>query len=156
MTISATTNGHVTPDHRPDHPVVLFDGCCNLCSAAVNFIMKHDSRDRFRFASLQSPVAADLLHQHGLPSDLDTVVAIVGGHAFTHSTAVLRIAAELDSPWPLAAVGALVPKHLRDGAYEFVSKHRDAVVRPSKSNAGCRPIRTGGRFLDEPASKGEA
>ena len=113
-----------TPAIAIDHPVVLFDGCCSLCSAAVNFIMKHDGRDRFRFASLQSPVAAELLHQHGLPNDLDTVVAIVGGHAFTHSTAVLRIAAELDSPWPLAAVAALVPKHLRDGAYEFVSKHR--------------------------------
>ena len=52
------------------------------------------------------------------------MVMVDGDHAFTPSTAVLRIAAELDSPWPLAALGALIPKHLRDNAYEFVSKHR--------------------------------
>ena len=106
------------------HPIVLFDGQCNLCNAAVNFIVAHDSRDRFRFASLQSDLAAGLLRQHGLPSDLDTVVMIDGDHAFTHSTAVLRIAAELDAPWPLAALAALVPRQLRDDAYAFVSKHR--------------------------------
>ncbi len=55
---------------------------------------------------------------------LDTVVMIDGDHAFTHSTAVLRIAAELDSPWPLAALAALIPKPLRDDAYAFVAKHR--------------------------------
>ncbi len=119
------TNGQPTFVPGSAHPVVLFDGQCNLCNAAVNFIMKHDGRNRFRFASLQSPVAADLMRQRGLDSEaLDTVVMIDGDHAYTHSTAALRIAAELDSPWPLAALAVLIPKHLRDDAYAFVSKHR--------------------------------
>ena len=109
---------------EPAHPIVLFDGACNLCNAAVSFILKHDGRQRFRFASLQSPVAADLLRQHGLPDTLDTVVMIDGDHAYTHSTAVLRIATELDSPWPLFGLAALVPRQLRDDAYAFVSRHR--------------------------------
>ena len=123
MTAAAeTSDGPSLPE--PAHPVVLFDGCCNLCNAAVNFILKHDGANRFRFASLQSPVAAELLRRHGLPADSDTVVMIDGGHAYTHSTAVLRIATELDAPWPLAGLAALIPRQLRDDAYEFVSRHR--------------------------------
>ena len=106
------------------HPVVLFDGHCNLCSGAVNFIIKHDGRDRFRFASLQSPAGLDLLRRHGLPADVSTIVVIDGERTFTQSTAVLRIAAELDAPWPLAALAAVIPRQLRDDAYAFVAKHR--------------------------------
>jgi predicted DCC family thiol-disulfide oxidoreductase YuxK len=124
MTADAPVNGSPKFVPAAPHPVVLFDGQCNLCNGAVNFIIRHDSRDRFRFASLQSPVAAELLRQHGLADDLGTIVMIDGDHAFTRSTAVLRIAAELDSPWPLAALAALIPRHLRDDAYAFVAKHR--------------------------------
>ncbi len=107
-----------------DHPIVLFDGACNLCNAAVSFILRHDGRQRFRFASLQSAVGIDLLRRHGLPETLDSVVMIDGDQAYTRSTAALRIATELDSPWPLAGLLALVPRHLRDDAYDFVARHR--------------------------------
>ena len=109
---------------EPAHPIVLFDGACNLCNAAVNFILKHDGRKRFRFASLQSPVAAELLRQHGLAATTGTVVMIDGDRAYTQSTAVLRIATELDSPWPLAGLAALIPRQLRDDVYAFVARHR--------------------------------
>ena len=129
-------DGPLQPDRplRPDgqpgavpesaHPVVLFDGACNLCNGAVNFILKHDGRRRFRFASLQSPAGAELLRRHGLADDLDTVVMIDGDRAYTRSTAVLRIATELDPPWPLLGLAALVPRELRDDVYAFVARHR--------------------------------
>ena len=116
----------MTDAQTPDvaHPIVLFDGTCNLCNAAVSFILRHDARQRFRFASLQSQVGIDLLRQHGLPETLDSVVMIDGTQAYTKSTAALRIATELDSPWPLAGVLALLPVNLRDDAYDFVARHR--------------------------------
>ena len=118
-----TENGH--PLAPAGHPVVLFDGLCNLCSASVDFIIRHDSRNRIKFASLQSPVGEALLRQHGLPDDVRTVVMIdERGRPFTHSSAVLRIAAELDAPWPLAALATVIPAALRDRAYAFVSLHR--------------------------------
>jgi predicted DCC family thiol-disulfide oxidoreductase YuxK len=118
------SDGHAQDLPDTARPIVLFDGACNLCNAAVNFILKHDGRKRFRFASLQSPVAADLLRQHGLSNGPDTVVMIDGDRAYTQSTAVLRIATELDSPWPLAGLAALIPRQLRDDAYAFVARHR--------------------------------
>ncbi|MCH6579770.1 MAG: DUF393 domain-containing protein [Nitrospinae bacterium] len=42
-------------------PILLFDGVCNLCTGTVRFVIGRDARKRFRFASLQSPVADQLL-----------------------------------------------------------------------------------------------
>ena len=50
-------------------PIILFDGVCNLCNGAVNFIIDRDKRQQFHFASLQSQAGQDLLTRHGLPTD---------------------------------------------------------------------------------------
>src|SRR6188768_2243809 len=81
--------------------VVLFDGACNLCSATVRFIIERDPAGAFRFASLQSAAAADLLRSHGrevgsdaresVPADPSSVVLVEDGHIYERSTAVLRI-----------------------------------------------------------------
>ena len=60
-----------------DHPIVLFDGVCNLCNASVNFIIDRDPRAAFHFAPLQSDRGRELLQQKGLPTEtLDTIVLI--------------------------------------------------------------------------------
>src|SRR5690242_3670770 len=74
--------------------IVLFDGVCNLCNAAVNFAIDRDPRGRIKFASLQSPLGQQLLAEHGLSTtDLDSMVLITGGHAYTRSSAGLRMLA---------------------------------------------------------------
>ena len=40
--------------------VILFDGVCNLCNGAVNWIIRRDARDTFRFAPLQGEVGQAL------------------------------------------------------------------------------------------------
>src|ERR1051325_2698185 len=58
--------------------IVLYDGVCGLCNRAVQFLLKRDRHDRFRFAALQSDFAASLLQRHGIdPTKLDTVYAVV-------------------------------------------------------------------------------
>ena len=32
--------------------IILFDGVCNMCVGSVNFIIKRDSKDMFRFDQL--------------------------------------------------------------------------------------------------------
>lgn len=51
----------------PDR-IVLFDGVCNFCDGAVQFIIKHDPEGLFSFASLQSDAGGNLLKQYHLPS----------------------------------------------------------------------------------------
>lgn len=73
------------------HSVILFDGVCNFCNGSVQLIIKRDRASHFRFASLQSNIAASLLAEHLRPIDLDSIVLIERGQVFTASTAVLRI-----------------------------------------------------------------
>lgn len=110
-----------------EHPVVLFDGVCNLCNGAVRFVTRHDRAGRFDFASLQSETGARLLRERrpGFALDeLETLVFIEGARVYTHSDAALRIARGLDGAWPLLGLLGLVPRVIRDAAYRFVARRR--------------------------------
>jgi len=110
-----------------EHPIVLFDGVCNLCAASVQFIIDRDPTGVFRFASLQSPEGQRLLtaRGHALPkADPESVLLIEGARVFERSDAALRIAKRLRGPVRLAAVLLALPHALRDPAYRFVAKRR--------------------------------
>lgn len=115
---------------HPDSPtpaVILFDGICNLCNSTVAWVIEHDRRQRFSFASLQSAAAADLLRSAGADRSLavsDSMVLVDAAGVHGGSDAVLRIARGLGFPWSLAAVLALAPRPLRDEAYAWIARHR--------------------------------
>jgi predicted DCC family thiol-disulfide oxidoreductase YuxK len=108
------------------HPVILFDGVCNLCNGFVQFVIDRDPRAQFRFASLQSAAAAALLNgargvRRAVP---DSVVLIEGDRLYTQSTAALRVARGLGFPWNLSYAFIVVPEPLRDAAYAWVARNR--------------------------------
>ncbi len=106
---------------EPDRPVILFDGVCNLCTGSVRFVIERDARKRFRFASLQSPVAERLL---GRREDLESVILLQNGKIYRKSGAALRIARRLDGLWPALAVFLVVPRFLRDAVYDWIGRRR--------------------------------
>ena len=106
------------------NPVVLFDGVCNFCNGAVNFIIRHDRRGKFKFAPLQSGIGQDLKAKHGIGDDVDSIVLVEDERAFTHSTAGLRIAKGLGGVWSLAYVFIIVPAVIRDFFYKVFAKYR--------------------------------
>lgn len=108
-----------------DGPILLFDGDCNVCNASVDFVIARDPQARFRFASLQSDVAARLLEQAGAPADLpDSVVLLDEAGVHTRSDAAIRVAGRLGPPWSLLTVARIVPRPLRDRVYAWVARNR--------------------------------
>lgn len=113
------------PDIAEDGPIVLFDGVCNLCSGFVQFVVPRDPDGIFRFASLQSEVGRDLLDAYGLPTDeLESVVLVDGEDCYVKSDAVLRIAERLGGVYALARLFRVLPRSLRDWAYDVVAANR--------------------------------
>ncbi|WP_268239603.1 thiol-disulfide oxidoreductase DCC family protein [Oceanobacillus indicireducens] len=49
---------------------MLFDGVCNFCNKSIQYIIKRESYDYFKFASLQGEVGQTLLKKHQLPLDV--------------------------------------------------------------------------------------
>jgi predicted DCC family thiol-disulfide oxidoreductase YuxK len=115
------------------NPIVLYDGVCGLCNRLVQFILKRDKKDRFRFASLQSDWSSTLLQRHKLdPHDLDTVYVVVdyaqpAERLLARSDAILFLLDELGGIWKLAAVGKILPRRLRDEIYKLVARNRYRV-----------------------------
>jgi predicted DCC family thiol-disulfide oxidoreductase YuxK len=104
--------------------IVLFDGVCNFCNSAVNFIIRHDTSGQFQFAPLQSEFGEQLKREYSIPADTDSLVLVEGGKAYTHSTGALKIAKRLGGIWQLAHAFIIVPKPLRDWLYRAFAKNR--------------------------------
>jgi predicted DCC family thiol-disulfide oxidoreductase YuxK len=108
-----------------NHPIVLFDGVCNLCSGSVQFIIRRDPAGRFRFASLQSPAGQELQTRLGMdPQALDSVILVEGDHWYKESDAALRIARGMKGAWKLLTAFRLIPRPLRDAAYRLIARNR--------------------------------
>jgi len=104
---------------------ILFDGVCNLCNGFVQFVIARDPAARFRFATLQSDAASAVLRDAGVTAPLpDSIVLVEDGAAHVRSGAALRILRGLRFPWPLAYALIIVPRVVRDRAYDFIAAHR--------------------------------
>ncbi len=107
------------------HSIIFFDGVCNLCNASVQFIIRHDKNDHFRFAALQSVSAKELLKDFNIsPALQNSVVLLEEGRVFTKSTAVLRICRKLSFPLPLLSLFLIVPGFIRDWTYGIIANNR--------------------------------
>lgn len=121
-----TTCGYAMRDVSPasEHPLVLFDGDCNLCNNSVQFILKRDAKAQFRFASLQSQAGRAALEALGAGDLPDSIMLIKDRKLQMKSTAALAIARGLRWPWPLLSVFWLVPYPLRNLVYDLVARNR--------------------------------
>src|SRR3954471_17600618 len=107
------------------NPVILFDGVCNFCNGAINFVIRHDKDALFRFASLQSETAAQLLPQeHEHLKKFSSVVLLDNGQLFQKSNAVLKVVKYLPWYWQWAQVFWIIPRFLRDAVYDWVADNR--------------------------------
>ena len=111
---------------KQDTAVVLFDGVCNLCNGAVNFIIDRDPSARFRFAALQSSQAAALLAPLGRVPEAEpqSFILVEDGRVYERSSAALRVARKLPGAWRLFYAFIVVPRPIRDVVYRFIARNR--------------------------------
>ncbi|MEJ7821771.1 MAG: thiol-disulfide oxidoreductase DCC family protein [Chitinophagaceae bacterium] len=108
-----------------EQPIVLFDGVCNLCNGAIKFIIRHDKKKVFLFASLQSEAGKKILAQYNFPSDeLNSFILIDKGKAYTRSTGALMVAKKMNGLWPVLYSYIIIPAFIRDSIYNWISTNR--------------------------------
>lgn len=106
--------------------IILFDGVCNLCNGAVQFIIKRDHIDMFRFAALQSETGSKLLAERNIDTeDIDSIILIKPNVAYyTKSTAALEIGKNLKGLRTLSSILLWFPESFRNIVYDIVAKNR--------------------------------
>ncbi|MES0023595.1 MULTISPECIES: DCC1-like thiol-disulfide oxidoreductase family protein [unclassified Mesorhizobium] len=109
-------------------PLIVFDGVCVLCSGFVRTVVGLDRKNRFRFATAQSPFGEALFQRYGLRTDsYETNLVLVGGAPFIRLDSFIAVMAELGWPWRAAKALLLIPRPLRDWLYERIAKNRYAM-----------------------------
>jgi len=113
-----------TANESPSN-IIIFDGVCNFCNGAVNFIIKRDTRKVFYFSSMQADIGIKLLKKYDLsPDNTDTFLLIRDNKPYTKSDAALVIAKEFNIPWRWLAILRVIPKFIRDSIYSLIANNR--------------------------------
>jgi predicted DCC family thiol-disulfide oxidoreductase YuxK len=137
------------------NPIILYDGVCGLCNRFVQFVLKHDSQQRFRFASLQSQFAVPVLGRHGAtPDNLDTMYVVLDyaqptERLASRSEGAIVILQGLVGGWSvLGTMLGWLPRWLQNWGYNLVARNRyrmfgkyDSCPLPNQKDRG--------RFLDQ-------
>ncbi len=104
---------------------VVFDGVCNLCAYSVRFILAHERDHLIQFAAAQSAAGRELLREFAIdPDSLATFIFVEGGTAHVRSDAALALSQHLRLPWRILRILRIVPRRLRDSAYDVIARNR--------------------------------
>ena len=108
-----------------DKKIILFDGVCNLCNSSVQYIIKRDQKDIFRFVSLQSELGQEIVQYLGIAHrNIDSIVLYEPNKAYYYkSGAVIEIAKEMPF-FSWFSIFKIIPASLRDVVYDFIAKNR--------------------------------
>ncbi|OYU81233.1 MAG: thiol-disulfide oxidoreductase [Flavobacterium sp. BFFFF1] len=111
------------PEHKK---IILFDGVCNLCNRMVQFVIKHDKKDLFRFVALQSELGQEIQRHIGIDTkNIDSVILYDPGHAYYYkSSAAIEIMQEFGGVFYAARLFKIIPNALRNGIYDYVARNR--------------------------------
>lgn len=109
-----------------DKKIILFDGVCNLCNSAVQFVIQHDKNDVFRFVALQSELGQQILNHIGIDSkNIDSIILYEPTIAYYYkSSAAIEIARNLGGFWHFGTVFRIIPTGIRNLLYDYIAKNR--------------------------------
>jgi len=110
----------------PNKKIILFDGVCNLCNSAVQYVIKHDKNDVFRFVPLQSELGQQILKHIGInPINIDSVILYEPGIAYYYkSSAAIEIAKNLGGFFHFGTIFRVIPTGIGNFLYDYVAKNR--------------------------------
>jgi predicted DCC family thiol-disulfide oxidoreductase YuxK len=129
--------------------LIFYDGNCGLCHRTVQFVLRHDgSGTAFRFAPLQGETflrRVPAAERAGLPDSI--VVLTEQGSLMVRSDALLHILQRLGGGWKfLAAILSVIPRPLRDAAYDFVARIRYRIFGKREDLCPIVPAELRARF----------
>ncbi|WP_452225930.1 thiol-disulfide oxidoreductase DCC family protein [Lacinutrix cladophorae] len=114
-------------NNLPKHKhLILFDGVCNLCNSTVQYVIKQDKKDVFRFAALQSDIGKSIIEKYNIDTvKTDSILLYSEENGLkVKSTAALYIAKDLGFPNNILVVFLIVPTFIRNGVYNYIAKNR--------------------------------
>ncbi len=113
-------------DIPKDKKLILFDGVCNLCNSSVQFVIKHDKKNRFMFTALQSEIGKKIIEHFNIDTNkVDSILLYTPAKGIVaKSTAALEVASKLGFPTNALSLFLIIPTFIRNWFYDFIAKNR--------------------------------
>ena len=113
-------------DLTKDKKIILYDGICNLCNSSVQYLIKQDTKDVFRFVALESELGQKILIHIGIADkNIDSIVVYQPGIAYYYkSAALIEITKSLQGKFHYGLLFKILPISLRDIVYDYIAKNR--------------------------------
>jgi len=120
-----------TDSQYNNHPIVIYDGSCGMCSSFVRFILKHEKHDRLRFTPLDSDYAMSITEEHFSQEVPDSIILIDSYNVYIASNAAIEISKSLRWPYSIIQYLGIIPRPLRDAVYRIIAKYRKRIFDSS-------------------------
>jgi len=132
--------------------ILLYDGVCGFCNSTVQLIIKHDKKKTMHFAAIQSAFAQRLFEHHPLLKEIDSLILIdqtdpAKELLFIRSTGALVVAGYLGGWWNIFQITWIIPRSVRDFAYDLFAKYRYSLFGKYDSCL-LPPAEVRSRFID--------
>lgn len=116
-----------------DHPIVVMDATCALCSWGARMIHRLDRSGEIKIAPIQSDIGAVLMRKNGLdPLDPDTWLFIENGKVWRDFDALIRVGQRSGGVGRMFGLLRLLPRTVRDWLYQRVARNRYAMFGPGE------------------------
>lgn len=112
------------PELPKDKKIILFDGVCNLCDSSVQFVIKHDKKDVFRFVALQSELGKKIVNHIGASTVDSTILYEPGKAYYIKSDVAFKILKEIGGVYKVLLVFSILPKSILNHIYDYVAQNR--------------------------------
>jgi predicted DCC family thiol-disulfide oxidoreductase YuxK len=113
--------------------LIVFDGVCVLCSGWVQFLIRRDPTEIFRFTPIQSAYGGAIAARLGIDRAAPESNAVIfGGTAYFKFDSVMQALGRLPG-WRWLRAFAILPRPLRDCIYDRIAKNRYRMFGKTES-----------------------
>lgn len=110
---------------------VFYDGDCGFCNHWVEWILKNDKKDQFRFVALQSDFGFSFLSERRLNTKDFTTLYLWKPNEFyfSKSQAVSKVAYLLGGRYRVLSYLNFLPQNITDMLYDIIAKNRHKITK---------------------------
>ncbi|WP_085909576.1 thiol-disulfide oxidoreductase DCC family protein [Kiloniella majae] len=112
-------------DFDDSRPIIVFDGECALCSAFIQFVIRHDKFEEFQFTTGQSSLGQALFQHYDLDTvNFETNLLISKGSAYAKMSAFSQTTSLLPYPAKFFSLAKYLPSPMGNWLYDLIARNR--------------------------------